>query len=172
MARGTSKSNGGTSRVRFVMLDAEIAERDIAAVTQAIQNALRGPAPNTVKRLAAPASSQLNGSTDAATADLVDETETAGEEADAIDATQPPSRPKTARKPAPKPSVIDIDITSEPPLSSLVDPKSIIGATSPSQLGCMTIVISLPSRPTTSIPAIGTSVGRSIFSTLRSHFGS
>lgn len=34
--------------------------------------------------------------------------------------------PRLQRKPAPKPSVIDIDIdiTTEPPLSSLVDPKS------------------------------------------------
>jgi hypothetical protein len=123
MARGTNKSGGGTSRVRFVMLDAEIAEGDITAVTQAIQNALRGPMPNTVvKRIAAPAL-QPNGDTDAVDSQVVDETTM--EDVDPIGTTSTPAKPKTTRKPAAKPAVInDIDVTSDPPLSSLVDPGS------------------------------------------------
>jgi hypothetical protein len=104
------------------MLDAEIAEGDIGAVTQAIQNALRGPAANTVvKRIAAPVT-QLNGGTDSADSEL--DEDTLGQELDEIDATPAPSKAKTARKAAPKLNVIPIDITSEPPLSSIGDPKS------------------------------------------------
>lgn len=122
MARGPSKSSGGTSRVRFVMLDAEIAEGDITAVTHAIQNALRGPVANTVVKRIAPPAPQLNGGADVPDSEVVDET--AMEEVDMVDATPAAPKPKTTRKAAPKPNVIDIDITSEPPLSSLVDPKS------------------------------------------------
>jgi hypothetical protein len=110
------------SRIRFVMVDAEIAEGDVASVTHAIQSALRGPAPNTVmKRIAAPPP-QANGVADVAESELVNET--AAEEIDAVDVTPAAPKAKTPRKPAPKPSVIPIDITSEPPLSSLADPKS------------------------------------------------
>lgn len=122
MARGSGKSGGGTSRIRFVMLDAEIAEGDISAVTQAIQNALRGSAANTVVKRIAASAPQLNGGTDTADAEVLDET--AMEGADEIDAAPITPKAKTPRKPAPKPTVVELDTTSEPPLSSLVDPKS------------------------------------------------
>jgi hypothetical protein len=44
MARGSSKgggSGGGPSRVRFIMLDADLNDGDLTQITQAIQNALR-----------------------------------------------------------------------------------------------------------------------------------
>jgi hypothetical protein len=50
MAKSSGKS-GGMSRIRFVMVDAEIAEGDVGAITHAIQNALRGSAPSAVQRL-------------------------------------------------------------------------------------------------------------------------
>jgi hypothetical protein len=108
------------SRIRFVMVDAEIADGDIATVTHAIQSALRGPTP-VAKRIAAP-SPQANGVADTTEPELVDETAT--EEMDAINVTPASPKARTPRKPAPKPKVIAIDHASEPPLSSLVDPKS------------------------------------------------
>ncbi len=111
----------GTSRIRFIMVDAEIADGDITSVTQAITSALRGPTPATVvKRIAAPALA-ANGHTEPADAEFVEEAE---EEVDAVDITPAVPRQKAPRKPAPKPSVIELDIMSEPPLSSLTDPKS------------------------------------------------
>jgi hypothetical protein len=40
MAKSAGKS-GGTSRIRFVMLDAEIPDGDLSQITQAIHNALK-----------------------------------------------------------------------------------------------------------------------------------
>jgi hypothetical protein len=118
MAKQALKS-GGTSRIRFVMVDAEIAEGDVGSITQAIQNALRGPAPAQIQRLTAapkPAAVEVNGGHEPDTEVDVDESE------DVIEAA--PARSRAPRKPAPKPSVIELDITSEPPLASLIDPKS------------------------------------------------
>jgi hypothetical protein len=42
MAKNPGKT-GGTSRIKFIMLDAEIADDQIQSVTQAIANALRPP---------------------------------------------------------------------------------------------------------------------------------
>ena len=113
---------GGPSRVRFIMMEAEIGDgSDLAHFTHAIQNALRSPAPVAVKRIAAPAP-HVNGGPESGEAGLVDEAPT--EEVDLADPTPPAPKIKVPRKPAPKPSVIEIDITSEPPLSSLADPKS------------------------------------------------
>jgi|SRR5215471_4574937 len=53
MAR-SSAARTGASRVRFVMVEAETADGDLGQITQAIQNALRGPSP-VVHRIAPPA---------------------------------------------------------------------------------------------------------------------
>lgn len=118
MAKQALKS-GGTSRIRFVMVDAEIAEGDVGSITQAIQNALRGPATAQIQRLTTapkPAAVEVNGGQEPDTEVDVSESE------DVIEAA--PARSRAPRKPAPKPSVIELDITSEPPLASLIDPKS------------------------------------------------
>ena len=49
MAKSGTTRSGGTSRIRFIMLDAELAEGDLTQIAQAIQNALR---PNPVSTLA------------------------------------------------------------------------------------------------------------------------
>jgi len=121
MAKSSAKPTG-TSRIRFIMVDAEIADDQIQSVTQAITSALRGP--NTVtKRIAAPAP-QLNGNGPAEPVeepDLFDDVD----EVDAVDVTPPVPKKKAQRRVAPKPQVInDLDTTSEPALSSLADPKS------------------------------------------------
>ncbi len=120
MATKSQAKAGGTSHIRFIMVDAEIADGDITSVTQAITSALRGPTPTVVKRIAAPALA-ANGHAEPAGAELIEETE---EEVDAVDVTPAAPKQKTLRKAAPKPSVIELDITSDPPLSSLIDPKS------------------------------------------------
>jgi hypothetical protein len=120
MAPKSTSKPGGTSRIRFIMVDAEIADGDITSVTQAITSALRGPTPTVVKRIAAPAPTG-NGHAEVADAEFVEEDE---EEVDAVDVTPAAPRQKTPRKAGPKPSVIELDIASDPPLSSITDPKS------------------------------------------------
>jgi hypothetical protein len=113
--------SSGTSRIRFVMVDAEISEGDVGSITQAIQNALRGPAGPVVQRIASPPAKphEVNGSS---VPEMDADFESEVEQGDAAVETAP--RPRVARKPAPKPSVIEIDISSEPPLSSIGTPKS------------------------------------------------
>lgn len=41
MAKTSGKTGGGTSRIRFIMLDAELPDGDLTQITSAIQNALR-----------------------------------------------------------------------------------------------------------------------------------
>lgn len=116
MAKGSGRA-GGTSRIKFIMFDAEIADDQIQSVTQAITNALRGPTPPSAPRRLAAA--QVNGHAveeEAAEPDLFDQVE----EPD-VDVTP---KKKTPRRAAPKPTVIQIDTDSEPKLSMLVDPKS------------------------------------------------
>jgi hypothetical protein len=111
------------SRIRFVMVEAELGDGDIGQITQAIQNALRPPAAPVSKRIAAPtAPSAMNGSSEPhAETEVVEEVDA---EVDAIDVTPPATKAPRPRKAAPKPAVITIDTASEPPLSSLADPKS------------------------------------------------
>jgi hypothetical protein len=119
MAKNSGKT-GGTSRIKFIMFDAEIADDQIPMVTQAITNALRGPHP-APKRLP-PATPQLNGNGAAEhddEPDLFDDVE----EAEAVDVNPAPKKKATPRRVAPKPNVIPID-DGDPPLSSLMDPKS------------------------------------------------
>jgi len=119
----TSAKSGSVSRIRFVMFDAEVAEGEIGQITQAIQNALRGPAQLTSRRqiptamLKAP---EANGHEGEAESEFEQEEDVVNVD----EALAAPARPRGPRKPAPKPSVIEFDLGSEPPLSSLVDPKS------------------------------------------------
>jgi hypothetical protein len=119
MAKPTKPT--GTSRIKFIMFDAEIADDQLQSVTQAITNAMRGPTP--APRRLPPVAPQLNGN---GAAEHVDEPDLFDDvdEVDAVDVT--PAAPKAARprKAAPKPTVIKIDTDTEPALSTLVDPKS------------------------------------------------
>jgi hypothetical protein len=123
MAKASAKA-GGTSRIRFVMFDAEVADGEIGQITQAIQNALRGPAQVIARRLPPPAAlnaPEANGHAEETHAEFEQEDNIV---ADVDEASTTTARPRSSRKPAPKPSVIHFDITSDPPLSSLADPKS------------------------------------------------
>jgi hypothetical protein len=117
MARSTGKG-GGPSRIRFIMVEADLGDGDIGQVTQAISNALRGPTPTTIKRIAAPVQ-PLNGHADQADAEVIDDE--LDEAAEAADATPRVTRQRLERKPAPTPEVLSIDFNSaEPTLSAFV----------------------------------------------------
>jgi hypothetical protein len=110
------------SRIRFVMVDAEIAEGDIASVTQAIQNALRGPAPIALQRLPSPSKTSPQDIDGAA----VSEPELETEAEEAVVSPEVP-RQRSQRRAAPTPRVIEIDMTTEPTLQSYAlrtNPKS------------------------------------------------
>lgn len=101
----------GPSRIRFVMVDAELGDGDsIAQITQAITNALKPPQTTIVKRLAAPTSNG-NGEQHAEPEVIEDEEE----ELDAIDVTP---KPKSPRKPAPTPDILTLDFNLEVPLAA------------------------------------------------------
>jgi hypothetical protein len=121
MAKNSKPS--GTSRIKFIMFDAEIADDQIQSVTQAITSALRGNNSVTTKRIGAPAPS-LNGN---AGAEHIDEPDLFDdvEELDAVDVTPAAPKKKAQRRVAPKPQVInDLDTAAEPPLSSIGTFKS------------------------------------------------
>jgi hypothetical protein len=105
MAKSSGKTLG-TSRIKFIMFDAEIADDQIQSVTQAITNALRGPvgAP-TIKRIAAP----LNG--DAEHQEVDGEAEEVFEE-EITEAAPARARSSAPRKPAPTPEILPIDFNS------------------------------------------------------------
>ena len=105
------------------MFDAEVAEGEISQITQAIQNALRGPVQLTARRVSPPtalnAPPEANGHAENSEAEF--------EQDDVVEVEATPAtraRPRAPRKPASKPNIIELDLTSDPPLSSLADPGS------------------------------------------------
>ena len=108
MAKQTTKS--GPSRIRFIMLEAELPDGDLGQITAAIQNALKPTTTIIQQRLAA------NGS---AAALLEDESnrESAEHEvlsADGEELVNTPSKPRAQRVRKPTtPDVLDLDLTSE-----------------------------------------------------------
>ncbi len=107
-------SKGGTARIRFIMLDAEIPEGDLSQITLAIQNALKPTATIIQQRLpATPANVILPTVAQEAELDIDGE---AGELQDQaqpeIVSSQPFKKPRP-RKPSSM-KVLEIDLTSEP----------------------------------------------------------
>jgi hypothetical protein len=118
MAKAPPPKASGMSRVRFIMVEAEVADAgDLSQITQAIQNALR-PAPGAV-RIAS--STQTRGNGAAAIAQTsqppleVDEDETAEEEVESevAEHTRTSNGPKSPRK-FRSPEVLELDLTTEP----------------------------------------------------------
>lgn len=110
-----SISRGGTSRIRFIMLDAEIPDGDLSQITSAIQNALK---PTTIvhQRIngqATPAALIANGADPAEASDeqVLDlEDEAVGQELPKTPRSSKPRKPTT-------PDVLDLDLVSDPPLA-------------------------------------------------------
>lgn len=116
MAKKGTLQPTGSSRIRFVMVDAEISNGDLSQVTQAIQNALKPSEGSSVRRLNGP---QLARHHEAA--EIVDIEEPAIDGQDmpedaapiAPDGSSPPAR--TPRKPK-TPKVLALDLTTAPSL--------------------------------------------------------
>lgn len=123
MAKGTTGKTGGSSKIRFIMVEAEIADGDVGQITQAIQNALRTSTPATAsQRLAGP-------SVKAVARDTELELDEDFEEAEIVEIEAPakPARAKTPRTAKPAPEVLELDMTSEVSLAAYVqgaNPKS------------------------------------------------
>jgi hypothetical protein len=106
------------SRIRFVMVDAELAHGDIGPITQAIQNALRSPAASSVKKLAVTTSP--NGSTPEP--EIEPEAECI-EESKIIDADPAPAKARRSRKPSPSPNIVQIEMNADVSLASFAQGK-------------------------------------------------
>ena len=116
MARAAAGKSGGTSRVRFVMMEAEIADgSDLAQFTQAMQNALSGPRIATVHRLAPPAKAVVQDVNRSQAEEPEAEIEVQGE---VEEVSNEGARQRAPRKPAPTPQVLSIDLTTEPSIAT------------------------------------------------------
>lgn len=118
VAKQTTK--GGTSRIRFIMLDAELPDGDLSQITAAIQNALKPTTTVIQQRLAGGGASALieNGRDgESADPDLP--------EAEDDEVATPPAKAKAqrARKPT-TPDVLDLDLTSDRSLESFANEHS------------------------------------------------
>ena len=114
-----SVKSGGTSRIKFIMFDAEIADDQIPMVTQAITNALRGSTPPPATRRLPPAQPQLNGGGDSDQEEM--DFEGAGEDDEIEVITPKKPRASGPRKAAPTPEVLSIDFNAyDVPLATFV----------------------------------------------------
>jgi hypothetical protein len=122
MAKASTLKTGGTSHIRFVMVEAEIAQGEIGQITQAIQNALRGASPITVQRLAAPAAPKTTGQ-DANGAQHLEPESEVEQDNEVVDAAPATPRQRVSRKPAKTPNIIDIEMNNDVSLASFAQGK-------------------------------------------------
>lgn len=117
-------SKGGTSRIRFIMLDAELPEGDLTEITAAIQNALKPTTTVIHQRL--PSSPTLgalsNGSRDAELNTSIDAV--TPEEASSVSSGPRLTREQRVRKPTSM-KVIDLDLKSEPSFETFANAHAV-----------------------------------------------
>jgi len=118
MAKQAARS-GGTSRIRFVMFDAEVPEGEIGQLTQAMQKALLGTTPMTVQRVVAPA---VLKAPDANGRELEPDVEV-DQEDEIIDAAPTPRQPRQKRTVSKMPKVLTIDMESDVSLAAFAQGK-------------------------------------------------
>ncbi|WGD50974.1 hypothetical protein QA641_36240 [Bradyrhizobium sp. CB1650] len=132
MARSNgSKGGGGTgpSRVRFIVLEAELQDGDLSQITQAIQNALRPQTNANLPR--ATQQARLSAPTAIAEEEIIaPEDETPVDEADAVEetaraqASRGPRAPRKFRTPQVLPDVDLVSPTSFADFAKQVNPSS------------------------------------------------
>jgi hypothetical protein len=122
MARNTQPKSGGPARIRLVVLDAEVADGDLGALTDAVQNALR---PTTVVQRVLPRGS--GGVKTLTHQHAEDEPDAIEEDEEELETEQPVRAPRqrSARKAPKEPDVVDIDMNTEVTLASFVSGKKI-----------------------------------------------
>lgn len=113
-------SKNGTSRIRFIMLDAEIPEGDLSQIASAIQNALKPTTTIIQQRLPAQVAAALpNGSTGA---DAESDKEVIELENDATTEAFPPRQQREARPRKPTSmKVVELDLTSDQSFESFAN---------------------------------------------------
>lgn len=118
MAKNYSGKTSSPSRIRFIMVEAELGDGDIGQITQAIQSALRSPAASSVRRLTA--TTAVNG----AMREPEIETEAEDvEENEITDAPQTLTKARGTRKPAPTPNIVQIDMNTNVSLDTFARSK-------------------------------------------------
>jgi hypothetical protein len=113
---------GGTSRVRFVLFDAEVPDGEMGSLMQTIQNALRQPTPvPVIQRIAAAPKTTPNGAATDQVEEVIEEVEL-----DATDAAPAPSRQSRQRRTVARtPKVISLDMDTEQSLAAFARDKSV-----------------------------------------------
>jgi hypothetical protein len=118
MAKNSVAKTSTPSRIRFVMVEAELAGGDIGQITHPIQNALRSPAISPAKRLTTATAG--NGATPEP--EIEPESEHV-EENEIIDARPDPVKVRGSRKPSPTPDIVPIDMNADVSLVSFAQGK-------------------------------------------------
>ncbi len=116
-------TKGGTSRIRFIMLDAEIPEGDLSQITSAIQNALKPTTTIIQQRLPSSAAQSAIGANgldgaNGADVELAEEATFDVEEDEIL--IPKPSKPARVRKPT-TPEVLELDFNSDVSLKTFAD---------------------------------------------------
>ncbi len=120
MAKASSGKGSAPSRIRFVMVEAELGDGDIGQITQAIQNALRvQPLGHSIKRIASAPPVNPAGQVSS------DEDEETEDQSDLFEGVVEPaaSKPRAVRKLPPTPDIVAIDMNSEVSLASFIAGK-------------------------------------------------
>ncbi len=104
-------AKGGTSRIRFIMLEADIPEGDLNQITSAIQNALKPTTTIIQQRLPPEVAAALPSGLADANADINVEAVEPEEETSAEQSAQRQPRESRPRKPT-VPKVLNIDLNS------------------------------------------------------------
>lgn len=120
MARNTSLKATGPSRVRFIMLDAELNEGDLGQITQAIQNALR-PVAQPLQTPRALVQRMASGSVETNEPPMAENEP----EEQVVEKQEEPvqARPVSART-LRTPKVLELDLTSEPSFAAYAQAKN------------------------------------------------
>jgi hypothetical protein len=117
MTRNSGAKIATQSRIRFVMVEAELSDGDIGQITQAIQNALRSPVAPPVKRLAA-----TSPVTESAPEPEVEQDREV-DLSEIAELTPTSVKTRNPRRPAPTPNVVQIDMNADPSFASFASGK-------------------------------------------------
>jgi hypothetical protein len=108
------------SRIRFVMVEAELGDGDIGQITQAIQNALRSPVatPASVKRLSAATNANDTAPQSDPESEIDDQTLDDAREYEGAESHAASPKPRSQRKLPPTPNIVEMDMDADVSLAS------------------------------------------------------